>query len=314
MTSVATAASCTPTPHRSATVICAASVRPRSALEQSAERDDVVERDDAVVERVMQLAVGRRDRRVVGGHDVGLREDARLELLLLREVRAHRRDVRAGLHPLGAHDRLACRRRRHDEPRAANGGLHVRRNRDVDAVPRAHLGRVRVGAAARRDDDARRRAHAEERLELVPRLAAGADDRSLLHLVRCEEVGGERARGAGAELGEVAVVEEDRGEDPRLGGEDEEEAVRERQAALRVAPEAGGGLHRPVRRAVDVRSLQVRLALERREGEIHVRGLRHLAPVQRGEREAHRPERLRRADEPAHVFLGEREHLRQGRP
>ena len=51
------------------------------------------------------------------------------------------------------------------------------------------------------------RAHAEQRLELVARLSAGADDRRLLDLGGREQVGGERSRGAGAQLGEVAVVE-----------------------------------------------------------------------------------------------------------
>ena len=99
------------------------------------------------------------------------------------------------------------------EPRTAR--LDVARDGDLDAVQVAHL--VCVGLA-RRSATRRRRGRgcpdAEERFELVPRLAARADDRRLLDLRRREQVGCERSCGAGAQLREVAVVEEDRARIP----------------------------------------------------------------------------------------------------
>ena len=47
-----------------------------------------------------------RDRRMVCDDNVGFQDHVRVELVLLREVGAHRRDVRSRLDPLGADERL----------------------------------------------------------------------------------------------------------------------------------------------------------------------------------------------------------------
>ena len=87
-----------------------------------------------------------------------------------------------------------------------------------------------------------------------------------------ENVGRHCAGGAGADVGEVAVVEEQRGRKARGGVEERNHARTAREAARRVVVEPRGHLDRDVRHAVDVRGLDVELAAGRGDLEVDDRG------------------------------------------
>jgi hypothetical protein len=115
------------------------------AGDDGAERDGVVEDDDACVERVVELAVLRRARGVVCDEEVGPLEAGGIELLLLGKVGAHRGHVRPRRDPGGGEERCPRRRGRHDDVGAADRPLEVVGNHHLEIVALGSFARVCLG-------------------------------------------------------------------------------------------------------------------------------------------------------------------------
>ena len=139
-----------------------------------------------------------------------------------------------------------------------------------------------VGVAAP-DEDAGERADEAGGGDLQAGLDAGAEDAGGLDGLGGHVAGGDGAGGGGADVGQVAVVEEERLDEAGGGGEEDHQAVEGGQAALGVVEEAGADLDREAVEAGEVRGLDVDLAVD--GGQRHREDRRHddAAGVERGE-------------------------------
>src|SRR2546422_985845 len=84
-------------------------------------------------------------------------------------------------------------------------------------------------------------------------LGPDPDDPDWVDLGACEEVRRQRARGAGPQIREVAVVEEHRLGETGRRFEHEDDAAADREAALRIGVRPGGDLDREEGRIPKVR-------------------------------------------------------------
>ena len=150
--------------------------------------------------------------------------------------------------------------------------------------------------------------HQPRRPRLQPRLHAGADHAGGLHFGRCEMSCSHRPGGGGPQIGEVAIVEKHRLDQPGFRGEQDHQPVQAWQSQCGIVEEAGADLDGKPAHARDVGGFHVHLAL--RLGELHRHHRRHHhAPVrQRAEGcldhvhglgvECHRPAQLRLCHDP----------------
>ncbi len=177
----------------------------------------------------------------------------------------------------------------------------------------AHACRLRRVAAP--DENPPERPHQMRRLDLQPRLDAGADDARRGDGARREVAGRDGAGRRRADVGEVAVVEEQRVDEAGLRREQDHQPVEARQAELRVVEEARAHLDREAVEAGDVGRLHVDLAVRLRDRHRQDRRHHDAARGERGEGPLDRVDRLEvEADRLAEIgFRRDQDVMRHGR-
>ncbi len=245
-------------------------------------------------------------------HLVGPPQGRRLELHLLRAVRAHRDHRGVGAQPGGPHQGGPARSDRDHHLGVPNRFLHGRRGRgSVSQNPNHVVGeglRLLDGPAPHAGRGPAR--YPGQRPGLEAGLDAGAHERHRCRLRRGEEAGGEGARRPRAELRQVAPVVENAEGEARRRVEDQEEPRAGGQAPLRVAVEARGDLQSEDRSAPDPGSLGV--DLPRHLGELHPQRRRkdHLTASQGAEGPLHGLQRPVLVDAAADHVGGDHTHAR----
>ncbi len=176
------AVSCTPVPVRSAKVIASALDRPAALTgdDRSEFGELLVRHDCAGRDGMVQFAETAGLREPVRDIESPRARTSRIDLVLVLGIRAHRGDVLAGLEPVGHQDRLFCGRRGDDDIGAADGFARIANRRRPEC--RASRARSAASFCALAWSRAQIRADligrtSVKRLELQPRLHAGAEDR-----------------------------------------------------------------------------------------------------------------------------------------
>src|SRR5881409_2590532 len=316
-TNSASAASCTPTPVRSATVISSSEVRPGFTRRNLAElRVDVRGAEHARLDGMMDFPQADALIEAIRDDLVGFFEHPDVQLLLVRTVRADGRDVRPGRDPFGVNERLARWRHRDDDVGSAHRLFDRLRREHPNAVTLLHLLRVaaRLRLGPPEGDDPLWLPHAEDRVELEARLCPDPDDPDSLDLALREEVRRERARGSRSQIREVTVVEEDRLRKARRRVEDEDDAAPGRKASARVGVRSGGDFDGEGPRPLKVGPFHMGLGPRLRDVEVDDARENRLAPRHPDERVSDRGERLRRPHQIADLPLRQEKDVHHAFP
>ena len=190
---------------------------------------------------------------LVGDDTIGECEDIDFQLAFVRAVGSDCDDQAARFHPSGADEWRAAGRDRDDDIGIGDGFLECSGDDCVHAgcrdVRDAHAGCV-VPAAPHFDRV--ECAHLCEELDLIPRLRARADHAHCTNRFARQVLCRDGARGCGAKIGDVTVVEKDRSECAGAGIEYHDDAAVHLETECGVAGEARGEFHRVPGRSVQV--------------------------------------------------------------
>ena len=168
-------------------------------------------------------------------------------------------------------------------PATAFAAIGLGAHDDAELFAQGACRRLRLGGIARPDARLGDRPHQHQRLELQPGLHAGAEDRGNGGIRPRQMFRRDRAGGGGADIGEIAIVEQQRLDQPGSCRQQHHHAVDAGQAELRIVEEAGADLDGEAVDARHIGRLHIDLAAMLGNVEPQDRRHRHRQSGQRAE-------------------------------
>jgi hypothetical protein len=192
---------------------------------------------DARGPRTPQFAEGLALADAVADIEIGPRQRPGLDLVLVVGVRAHGGDVKSRVQPVGHQHRLSGGRRRDDELRLPHQGFGIGRHPCLDPEAAREVGGTggRLFRVPAMNQNPRKRPHEMRGLDLQPGLKPRSDHARGPHLGGGQMPCRDRARGGRADIGEIAIVQKHRLDQPGLRREQHHQSAQAGQAEVRVA-------------------------------------------------------------------------------